>query len=127
MLRRLFPLVVVALATAPAALAGGPSPGVAHGGAGVIGPGGAIRYTAVGTPRQTTVLAIRTKSGLIVRSATLAGGYGIPAIDFSGTKGGLSANGSILVLGDTTVRNGPYPLKKQSSFAVFSTKPLGLQ
>ena len=127
MLRRLFPLVVVALAAAPAALAGGPSPGVAHGGAGVIGSGGGIRYTAVGGPRQTTVLAIRTKSGLIVRSATVAGGYGIPAIDFSGTKGGLSANGSILVLGDTTVRNGPYPLKKQSSFAVFSTKPLGLQ
>jgi hypothetical protein len=127
MLRRLFPLVVVALAAAPTALAGGPSPGVAHGGTGVTGPGGGIRYTAVGTPDQTTVLAIRARSGLVVRSATIAGGYGIPAIDFNGTKGGLSADGSTLVLGDTTVRNGPYPGKKRSSFAVFSTNPLTLQ
>jgi hypothetical protein len=124
MLRRLFPLVVVALATAPAALAGGPSPGVSHGGAGVVAPGGGVRYTTVGTTRHTTVVAIR--GGLVVSSTTIEGGFGIPAIDFNGTKGGLSADGSTLVLGDTAVRNGPY-LKKRSSFAVLGTSPLSLQ
>ena len=127
MLRRLFPLVALALAAAPAALAGGPSPGVAHGGGGVIAPGGGTRYTTVGTSKQTTVLAVRTKSGLVVRSATIVGGYGIPTVDFNGSKGGLSADGSTLVLGDTAVRNGPYPLKKRSSFAVFATNPLSLE
>jgi hypothetical protein len=127
MLRRLLPFAVAALAAAPAALAGGPSPGVAQGGAGVVAPGGGLRYTAVGTARQTTVVAIRARSGVIVRSATIAGGFGIPAVDFNGSKGGLSADGSTLVLGDTAIRNGPYPLKKRSSFAVLSTKPLSLQ
>ena len=125
MLRRLVVGLVVALAAAPAALAGGPSPGVSHGGGGVLGPGGGVRYTTVGTTRHTTVVAIR--GGLVVRSTTIDGGYGIPAIDFNGSKGGLSADGSTLVLGDTALRNGRYPLKKQSSFAVLATNPLSLQ
>jgi hypothetical protein len=126
MLRRLLPLVVMALAAAPAALAGGSSPGVAHGGGGVVGPGGGLRYTTVGTAGHTTVVAIRARSGLVVRSTTIDGGFGIPAVDFNGGKGGLSADGSTLVLGDSTVRNGSY-LKKRSSFAVLGTNPLSLQ
>src|SRR5919202_5931892 len=123
MVRRLIAGLVVALAAAPAALAGGPSPGVSHGGGGVVGPGGGVRYTTVGTTRHTTVVAIR--GGLVVRSTTIDGGFGIPAIDFNGGKGGLSADGSTLVLGDTALRNGPY--KKRSSFAVLATSPLSLQ
>jgi hypothetical protein len=126
MLRRLLPFVVVSLAAAPAALAGGPSPGVAHGGGGVVGPGGGLRYTTVGTAGRTTVVAIRARSGLVVRSTTIDGDFGIPAVDFNGGKGGLSADGSTLVLGDSAVRNGSY-LKKRSSFAVLATSPLSLQ
>src|SRR5437764_1418047 len=64
MLRRLLPLLVVALAAVPAALAdGGTSPPVSQGWDGALAPGGKVRYVAVGTGRDTAVEAIRTSAG----------------------------------------------------------------
>jgi hypothetical protein len=123
-LRRLLLCLALGLGTASAALAAGPDPGVALGGQGVAGPGGK-RYVAVGgRGTTTTVLAIRSRSGSIVRSTTLRGGFGVPAITFNGTRGGVSSDGSTLVLADTRTGNGEYPLKRHSSFAVLDTKSL---
>jgi hypothetical protein len=124
MYRRLLTLVAAALAAAPAALAAGPDPGVMLGGKGVAAPGGKIRYTAVSGLGTTTVFATRVGDGSVVRSATLRGKFGVPAVTFQGETGGVSSDGSILVLADTRTGNGQYPLKRHSSFAVLDAKSL---
>jgi hypothetical protein len=124
MYRRLLTLVAAALAAAPAALAAGPDPGVMLGGKGVAAPGGKIRYTAVSGLGTTTVFATRVRDGSVVRSATLRGKFGVPAVTFQGETGGVSSDGSILVLADTRTGNGQYPLKRHSSFAVLDAKSL---
>ena len=124
MLRRLLACLVVGLCTASAALAAGPDPGVTLGGLGVAAPGGKIRYVALAAQRGTTVAVIRTRKGRVLRSATYKGGFGIPAVAFDGSTGGVSSDGSTLVLADTRTGNGEYPLKKRSSFLVVDTKNL---
>jgi hypothetical protein len=85
------------LGAAPGALAdGGPSPGAANGGTGVIG--GEYRYVAVGGGRTTVLEALAKHGGPVSRFTTLQGGWGIPAVAYDGTTGGLSANRSTLVL-----------------------------
>jgi hypothetical protein len=127
MLRRLTVCFVVALAAAPAALAAGPSPGVTQAGLGVVAPGGGMRYVTIWSKRQTTVEAIRARDGRVVRFTTLRGRFGVPAVTFNGHLGGVSSDGSTLVLGDTWTGTGTYPLKRRSAFAVLSTKPLRLR
>src|SRR5919205_2493360 len=122
--RRLLACLVVGLCTAPAAFAAGPDPGVIRGGLGVAPPGGKIRYVAIGGKRLTTVQAIRRSDGRVVRWKTYRGGFGIPAVTFNGTTGGVSADGSTLVLADTRTGNGEYPLKRPSTFLVVDTKSL---
>jgi hypothetical protein len=123
MLRRLLACLVVGLCAAPAALAAGPDPGVMLGGLGVSGPGGKIRYVAVGGKGVTTVTAMR-RSGRVVRWATYRGGFGIPAVTFNGSTGGVSSDGSTLVLADSHTGNGTYPLKKRSAFLIVNAKSL---
>jgi hypothetical protein len=124
-LRRLLLCLALGLGTASAALAAGPDPGVALGGQGVAGPGAKVRYVAVGGKgATTTVVVVRSRDGAIVRSGTIRGRFGVPAITFSGARGGLSSDGSTLVLADTRTGNGEYPLKRHSSFAVLDAKSL---
>src|ERR671934_2612188 len=126
-MRRLLLVLVLALGlgTASAAFAAGPDPGVVLGGKGVVAPGGKVRFVAVGarTPR-TTVVALRTRDGSVLRAAALRGRFGVPAITFNGDTGGVSTDGSTLVLADTRTGNGEYPLKRHSSFAVLDAKSL---
>ena len=99
MIRRLLQLFVLllVLGAAPGALAdGGPSPGAANGGAGVIG--GDVRYVAVGGGRTTVLEALARHGGPVSRFTTLRGGWGIPRSTYDGTTGGLSANRATLVL-----------------------------
>ena len=124
MLRRLVACLVLGLCTAPAALAAGPDPGVMLGGLGASAPGGKIRYVAIGGKRATTVTAIRRSDGSVVRWRTYRGSFGIPAVTFSGSTGGVSSDGSTLVLVDTRTGNGEYPLKKHSTFLVLNAKSL---
>ena len=124
MLRRLLICLALSLGTASAAFAAGPDPGVLIAGKGVAGPGGKVRYVARGGPGATTVVAARARDGSILRSARLHGRFGVPAITFNGELGGLSTDGSTLVLADTRTGNGQYPLKRRSSFAVLDTKSL---
>jgi hypothetical protein len=124
MLRRLLVCLALGLATASSAFAAGPDPGVVVGSQGVAGPGGKIRYIARGGPDATTRVLAEASDGSVLRSATLRGKFGVPAVTFNGEIGGLSPDGSTLVLADTRTGNGAYPLKRHSSFAVLDTKTL---
>jgi hypothetical protein len=125
--RRLLACTVAALAAAPAALAGGPNAGVINAGSGVAAKGGGDRYVTLWTKHETAVEAISTTDGRVLRSTTLPGRFAVPAVTFNGEAGGLSSNGTTLVLGDASTGNGRYPLKRRSSFAILTTKPLRLQ
>jgi len=92
--------VLAALATAPAAGAGGPGPYAQQGGPGVVAHG--LRFVAVGTSNQDTVLeSIRTSDGEIAGTADILGSWGIPALTPGGAGDSLSQDGKTLVLADT--------------------------
>ncbi|HYZ79123.1 MAG TPA: hypothetical protein VE596_17285 [Gaiellaceae bacterium] len=122
--RRLLACLVASLFAAPAAFAAGPDPGVVRGGLGTTNPGGKIRYVAIGGKLRTTVTAMRRSDGRVLRWKTYRGSFGIPAVTFNGTAGGVSADGSTLVLADTRTGNGEYPLKRRSTFLVIDAKSL---
>jgi hypothetical protein len=127
MLRRLLVCLALGLGTASAAFAAGPDPGVMIAGKGVAGPGGNVRYVARGGPDATTRVVALGRDGSVVRSARIHGRFGVPAITFNGETGGVSTDGSTLVLADTRTGNGEYPLKRHSSFAVLDAKSLRLR
>src|SRR5712691_3904215 len=106
-----------ALSVAPAAATDGFVQGAAQLGVGALSPDGATRYVAVPAGTHTTLLAIRTRDGLIAGSADLLGSYGIPILTFNAqTYEGLSHDGRTLVLGDTQQL-------AESHFLVYDTKP----
>ena len=68
----------VAAACSTAALAGGlPGPGVEQGGDGVAGPRG-VHYVAVLDGNRTAVERVR--GGVVLRSRTFSGSWGIPLV-----------------------------------------------
>src|SRR5437868_4082452 len=79
-----------------ASSAAGISPGFAANG--VLSPSGHVRYLAPSTQRITELKAVRSPGGKLLRSVTLKGVYGIPAVAYDGTAGGLSRDGRTLVL-----------------------------
>jgi hypothetical protein len=112
-------LAALALAVAPAALASGTSPGVLLGGGGIAASGGTIHYVAVPAGSQTMLESVRVRDGKVLRFASFAGQLGVPVTTFEGSPGGLSADGSTLVLADATQPG--QTLRKTSSFvAVFA-------
>jgi hypothetical protein len=117
MLRRLLPLVLVALAAAPPALAdGGGAPVAAEG---VLTPSGTIRYATLANGRSTTVNASR-RNGVVIRWRDIQGLWAVPGVAFDGTAGGLSGDGRTLVLlKPQTVR-----LPTRSVFQVVRTSDL---
>jgi hypothetical protein len=117
--------LLAALVLAPAALAdGGPSPGVDQGSYGVISANGAVRYVTLSAPASTTVEAIRTSDGHVLRWRTLEGGWGIPFVTYNGTTGGLARNGRALVLAESAFVGG---LRDRSTFAVVDPKTFGYE
>ena len=92
--------LLAALVLAPAALADGPalSPGVDFGGDGVVAASGLVRYTTLSGPRSTTLEAIRTSDGRVLRWRAVPGAFAIPFVASDGTTGGLARNGRLLVL-----------------------------
>jgi hypothetical protein len=78
------------------AAAAGPTPGFAQ--AGVLGPSGHVRYTAVSGGGTTVVQAVRVADSRALRSAKLRGAYGVPLVAYDGTAGGLTRDGKLLVL-----------------------------
>jgi hypothetical protein len=116
-----FALVPLALASGTAAAGGGPSPGVMTGWDGTLDAARGVRYVAMPVGATTTVAAIRTRDGRMLRYGTFKGGFGIPIVAFDGTTEGLSRNGNTLVLADIGAN------RDETSFAVLSTKSLRLQ
>ena len=121
-------LRLLALALVPLALAsgtafaakGGPAPGVQTGWDGVADRTDGIRYVALPDGTSTTVAAVRTSDGRVLRYATIEGVYGVPLVSFDGTTEGISADGRTLVLAD--VLNSP----KKTQFAVLRTRTMRL-
>jgi hypothetical protein len=124
MLRRLLLVLALGLGTASAAFGAGPDPGVLIGRQGVAGPGGKVHYVARRGPGATTVVVARARDGSVLRSTKLQGRFGVPAVTFNGEIGGLSSDGSTLVLADTRTGNGEYPLKRHSSLVVLDARSL---
>jgi hypothetical protein len=115
---------VAALVLAPVAAAdgGGISPGVIQGGQGVSLPGLGVRYDAVSDNKTTFIEAIRKSDGQIRSAATVSGNWGIPLIGLDGSTGGLSKDGSTLVLGEASPLLGPNGSRTRSSFLVYDTR-----
>src|SRR5215218_6273050 len=110
------------LAIAPAAAGdGGPSPGVVGGWDGVLAPSGKVRYVALIGGPTTTLAVVKVNGGRVTRSTWLRGGYGIPLVAYDGTAGGLSADGSKLVLSSYSNSRSQ---TGASRFAVVATKNL---
>jgi hypothetical protein len=97
---RLAAALVAASVLAPAALADGPgvSPGVDFGGDGVVSASGLVRYVTLPGPRSTTLDAIATRDGRVLRWRSIPGSFGIPLVTYGGTAGGLARDGGLLVL-----------------------------
>jgi hypothetical protein len=118
---RILVLAATGLALAAAASAKGPALGVSSGPQGVVAPSGKVKYVAMGARGGATVVrAIRLRDHTLVRSRRIPGRFGVAVITFDGARGGVSADGSTLVLpslarGETT------------RFAVLSTGTLRLR
>src|SRR5829696_2963526 len=97
-LRCLLPVVLLALLPASSAAADGPPIDLPAGRDGVVGPGGAVRFGAVWTARDTVVTKAQIRGGRLLRADLLHGYWGIPVVANDGSSGGLSADGSTLVL-----------------------------
>jgi hypothetical protein len=116
MLGKLCPCLAVlaALAAAPAAAGDGPL-FTTQGGTGVVSSTGGLRYVTVGVPSldRTTLEAIQTSDGSVVRWTDLAGSWGVPTVGYGypssfGSAGqGLSRDGHALVLGSAQAPSSP--------------------
>jgi hypothetical protein len=69
-----------------------------------VGPGGVpsargdVRFFALHAGKDTVVARVRQDGGSLERSRTLRGPFDVPAVALDGSPGGLSADGSTLVL-----------------------------
>jgi hypothetical protein len=108
--------LVAATVVSGTALGVGPWPGLART---VRAPSGDVRYSASTAGSTTTVKAVN--AGSVVHSATFDGAYGIPAVTSTGLAGGLSPDGSLLVLAEPPNYEG---LRERSRFLVLSTDTL---
>jgi hypothetical protein len=106
-----------ALVLAATALAAAPWPGFARS---VSTSRADIRYVAVRAHGDTTVRAIRVASGELIASRTVKGLWGIPAVTIGGAGGGLSPDGTRLVLAEPTT----YALRAHSRFVILDTAHL---
>ncbi|HTO25722.1 MAG TPA: hypothetical protein VMJ49_07450 [Gaiellaceae bacterium] len=124
MLRRFAGLAAAAaaLAAVPLALAAAPTPYAVQGGPGILSGDGSLRFIAAKAANgDTLVSAFSTSDDSLVRSRTIDGGFGIPALTQGGsTLGGLFHDGSALVLQNLG-------LAKTSRFAVVSTAGLTVE
>jgi hypothetical protein len=117
-----FALVPFALVAGTAASAkGGPAPGVTVGWDGALDASNGVRYVALPASKTTTVAAVRTSDGRVVRYATIRGAFGTPLVAFDGTTEGISRDGKTLVLAD--VAGSP----RETRFAVLGTTSLRLK
>jgi len=110
---------------APASGAGGPPiPYDTGEGAGVVRPdGGGPRYATVSNGSETTVLQIDQDGGEILASREIDGAFSVPVVGTDGTPGGLSGDGTRLVLAEP--RLGFQFPRERSSFVVVDIRSDG--
>jgi hypothetical protein len=108
------------IAVPAAAGDGSPSPGVMQGGEGIVSRSGAVRYVTLPTETATVLEVVRVRGGVVQTFRIFKGHYGIPFVTNSGDTGGLSQDGTQLVLSDAVCCG----LRKVSRFLVFQTKRL---
>jgi hypothetical protein len=80
-----------------------------------------VRYVALPNAATTTIAAVRTSDGRVLRYGTVRGAFGIPVVAFDGTTEGISRDGKTLVLADFGAG------EKQTSFAVLRTTTMRLK
>jgi hypothetical protein len=101
-MRRMLALAMIlgaSWSTVAAADGGGPSPGPTWGSPGVIDRANSVRYVALSAgARNTTLAAVSTRDGSVSRWLYLRGSYGIPAVAWDWSTGGLARNGRRLLL-----------------------------
>lgn len=107
-------VLAAALVLAGTALAAAPWPGLAR-----SVSDGDLRYVAGRVSGETTVRALRGNT--VVASRTIDGEWGIPAVTMDGDGGGLSPDGTKLVL--VELPNYQY-LRRRSHFVVLSSATL---
>jgi hypothetical protein len=122
-LRRLLPLVLLALIPASASADGPPVTSLDAGPDGVVEPSGGDRFAALPTGGGTVVTQSQTRGGRVLRAAVLDGRWGVPVVANDGTSGGLSADTHTLVL--TRVAR-TYP-RRRTSFAIVGTRRLAVR
>lgn len=91
---------------------------------GVTVEGSPYRYVAISTnttPRLTVVERIDRRDGRVDRWWQLDGDHEVPAVDYNGTGGGLSADGGTLVLGSFAIGDPPVHSPKTTRLAVLDT------
>lgn len=114
-------LVPLALASGTALAAkGGPAPGVQTGWDGVVDRATGTRYVALPGAKTTTIAAVRTSDGRVLRYSTIGGAFGVPLVAFDGTVEGISSDGRTLVLADIAAS------PKETTFVVLRTRSLRL-
>jgi hypothetical protein len=108
-------------ATTPSAVAKGLEMGARNG---VTIDGSPYRYIAITThtrPKLTVVERIDRRDGRVERWWQLGGDYDVPAVDYNGTGGGLSADGKTLVLGSFAIGDPPVYPPKKTRLAILDT------
>jgi hypothetical protein len=111
-------------AGATAAWAAGISPGTITGGAGVPDRQAGVSYVAMASGERTTILAIRSSDGAVMRSRSLRAHYGVPLVTFNGDAGGLSADGRTLVVEGVRTSQQQQRPRARSRFVVLRAKSL---
>jgi hypothetical protein len=101
--------------------AGGPVPPVQ--GSFIAVPGSPYRYAAFDARGNTMVRRQAAGAGPVEAELPLAGRYGIPAVDYSGSTTGLSADGRTLILAELP---GSVP-PRTTRLVVLDTKPLAVR
>ncbi len=116
-------LAVLLIPSATARADGPPVTSLDAGPEGVVEHTGGDRFTAHPLATQTVLTQSQTKGGRVLRASIIDGRWGVPVVANDGTSGGLSADGSTLVL--TRIAKG-YP-RRHTSFAVVDTGPLAFR
>jgi len=87
---------------------------------GIASPSGAVRYETFQRGATTVVQAVRNQDSSILRTIRLNGVYGIPAVTLDGTSGGLSRDGTRLI-----IETAPY--RTWTRFTVLATATMKLE
>jgi hypothetical protein len=116
-------LAVLLLPAAAAQADGPPVTSLDAGPEGVVEHTGGDRFTAHPLATKTVLTQSQTRGGRVLRASIIEGRWGVPVVANDGTSGGLSADGSTLVLMRIAKA---YP-SRQTSFAVVDTGPLAFR